>query len=116
MAYDPKQLLSPPSVLFPLGAALAGYYLADKNAWGAVAGALAGALFNASAVIVDQKQQNAAKSGATSFEANYGAEAVSALIGVDSSKVFGSGGKAAPANGASVTAGNMYLYRNAQRR
>lgn len=121
MAFDPKTLLSPPSTLFPLGGALAGYYLSEKNWWGAVAGAFAGALFNASATIIAQKQLVAAKSGASSFEGNYGAEAVSALIGVDSTTVFGSGGAAAPAGTATtpavaVTAGGMYIRRNASRR
>ena len=84
MALD-KTLLNPPSIVFPLVGAAAGYLLGKSddgaNGWAILAGALGGALFNASSKLVAQKSAAAQSSGASSFSGNVGGEAVSALLG-----------------------------------
>ena len=73
--------LSPPSVVYPLAGGVLGYLMSDKNPWGAAAGVLFGALFNASAKSVAVESQSAQAQGAASFTANYGGEMISNLLG-----------------------------------
>jgi hypothetical protein len=90
---DPtNSIFSPPSIFFPLLGAGIGYLFgkgegenAPVNGWAILAGALGGALFNASSKIVDLKSNIAQASGASEFKGNVGGEAVSAMIGASDS-------------------------------
>jgi hypothetical protein len=90
---DPtNSIFSPPSILFPLLGAGIGYLFgkgegenAPVNGWAILAGALGGALFNASSKIVDLKSNIAEASGASEFKGNVGGEAVSAMLGASDS-------------------------------
>jgi hypothetical protein len=78
---SPKPFTTPPSVLFPLGAAILGYFIAEKSLWGGFAGLLAGALFNEAAKNAALKVNIIHMQGGKEFSINYGGEALSAVIG-----------------------------------
>ena len=106
---DLKSLTTPPSILYPLAGAAIGYLLGREEGkptpgWAIVAGALGGALFNASSKIVDLKSQVAKGSGVSEFKGNVGGEAVAAVLGASDTKA------AAPAQATTGPMVRRYIY------
>lgn len=81
MPSDPKSLMSPPSPVFPLAGALAGYFISGKSVWGAATGLFAGALLNLSSKVVSMRAEAAKEKNLQAFEGNIGGEAIAALTG-----------------------------------
>jgi hypothetical protein len=78
---SPKPITTPPSILFPLGAAVLAYFISEKSIWGAAMGLLAGALFNEAAKNAALKVNIVHMQGGQSFSINYGGEALAAIVG-----------------------------------
>lgn len=83
-----SKIASPPSFLFPLGAGVVAFFIGEKSFWAGLAGVLAGALFNEAAKNSALKLHIAHVKGWEQFQNNFGAEALSAILGTPDDPSF----------------------------